>query len=181
MTIQPHHLSFSLAAPLGAACLFLAGAAAAASDADLARCRALGDATARLACYDGLLPASATSAPLAVAPRPAPVAPVAPVAAAPTPAAPVASVPATAGFGFELRAIQSAPDALDSRITGLFEGWDPGTRIRLDNGQVWQVIDDSRAYIGQRDPKVRISRAAMGSFLFEVEGRRSVARVRRIE
>lgn len=173
MTTQNLFRSALLAAPLGAAFVFVAGSAFAASDADLARCRAVADASSRLACYDALLPA----APPATSTSPPTVAP-----ALPAPVAvPAPSVPAAAGFGFEMRAIQSAPDALDSRVPGLFDGWERGTRIRLDNGQVWQVIDDSRAYIGLRDPKVRISRAAMGSFIFEVEGRRSTARVRRLE
>jgi len=155
-----------LAAPLGAAFVFSASASAsAATDADLVRCRAVADSAARLACYDALLPAPASAAP----------------GVAPPPTAAMAAPPPVADFGFELRALQAAPEAIDSRISGLFEGWRPGTRIRLDNGQVWQVIDDSRAAIDQRDVKVRISRAAMGSFLFEVEGRRSVARVRRVE
>lgn len=173
MTTQRLFRSALLAAPLGAAFVFLAGSALAATDADLARCRAVADAAARLVCYDALSlaapPAAGTSPPTAVAVLPAPV------------AVPASSVPAAAGFGFEMRAIQSAPEAMDSRVPGLFDGWERGTRIRLDNGQVWQVIDDSRAYIGLRDPKVRISRAAMGSFIFEVEGRRSAARVRRVE
>lgn len=155
------------AAPWGAAFFVSAmpgpaAFAATVDDAALARCRAIAEATARLACYDALLPAAA-------------------LPAATPAAAPVPSAAAQDAFGFELRAIQAAPEVMDSRISGLFEGWQRGTRIRLDNGQVWQVIDDSRAVVDLRDPKVRISRAAMGSFLFEIEGRRSAARVRRVE
>ncbi|MFY9513507.1 MAG: hypothetical protein WAQ05_21285 [Rubrivivax sp.] len=158
------------AAPWGAAFFCLAlGAQAAVDDAALLRCRAIADNAARLACYDTLTPAPAASIPATAAP----------VAAAPV--APPSAAPGANSFGFELRALQAAPEVLESRISGVFEGWERGTRIRLDNGQVWQVIDDSRAVVNQRDAKVKISRAAMGSFLFEVEGRRSAARVRRVE
>lgn len=167
MRTQPLFRFHVLAAPLGAALLF-SGLATAAGDTDLLRCRAIGEAMARLACYDALQAAPAG------APVPAAVAPAAP-APATTP------VPAAAAFGFEMRAIQAAPGAIESSISGLFEGWKAGTRIRLDNGQVWQVVDDSRAIIDQQNPKVRVSRAAMGSFFFEVEGRTTVARVRRVE
>ncbi len=148
-------------------------AAGAAIDADLVRCRAIGADAPRLACYDALAgaPASAAAAPAPVAPMPAPAAPPAPVAA----------VPAAPEFGFESRLPASAPDAVESRIPGRFDGWEPGQKIRLENGQVWQVIDGSRGVVAARDPKVRVTRAAMGTFFLEIEGRRQAPRVRRLE
>jgi hypothetical protein len=133
--------------------LLVALAAQAATDADLARCRAVADASARLACYDAL-------------------------AAAPVPP-PAAS--SSAIFGFENRIALQGPEAIESRIPGLFEGWGPNQRIRLENGQVWQVSDDSRGVMSARDPKVKVTRGAMGSFFLEIEGRRQGPRVRRVE
>ena len=150
-----------------------AAAAAAADDDALRRCRALGEAPARLACYDALplapLP-GALGAPPAVAAlgqRAAP--PVAPATAAKS---------GEESFGFEGR---SATQEVSSSIAGIFEGWDRRTRFRLTNGQVWQVIDDSSAAYYLRDPKVVVRRAALGSFMMEIEGARQAPRVRRVE
>ena len=93
--------------------LAVAGGALAADDAALHRCRALADAPARLACYDAL--------PLA--------------------AAPAAPATGAATFGMETRQPEVA--AITTHIEGRFEGWQPGSRIRLANGQLWQVSDGS--------------------------------------
>ena len=153
-----------------------AAAAAAADDDALRRCRALGEAPARLACYDALplaaLPAAiaAIGAPLAVAALGQRAAP---------PAAPAtAAKSGEESFGFEGR---SATQEVSSSILGIFEGWDRRTRVRLTNGQVWQVIDDSSAAYYLRDPKVVVRRAALGSFMMEIEGARQAPRVRRVE
>lgn len=136
------------------AALLLAAAlpAHAATDADLLRCRALADAGARLACYDALV---AT-----------------PAAAAPAP---------KVEFGFEARTWEQGPQAVESRIVGLFEGWEPNARIRLENGQVWQVIDGSRGAARLRDPKVKVTRGTFGTFFLEIEGKNQAPRVRRVE
>jgi hypothetical protein len=157
--------------PLAPLALLLACAAPAqaAGDVDLARCRAIAADAARLACYDAL--AGAAPVP-AAAPPPA---------AAPAPLAAPAAVAAAPEFGFESRVPASAPEAVESRIAGRFDGWEPGMKIRLENGQVWQVSDGSRGVVALRDPKVRVTRAAMGTFFLEFEGKRQAPRVRRVE
>jgi len=162
--------------------LMLAGAAAAqGADADLRRCRGIGDATLRLACYDALpLAATAPVAPAAATAAPGSAA--APVAAAP--AAPVAAVvpAANAEAAFGLRRSTEAVQEIRSHIPGRFDGWSRNTRIRLANGQLWLVIDDGRAtYNNLQDVKVTVHRAALGSFMMEFEGQSGTPRVRRIE
>lgn len=125
--------------------------------AAVARCRAIPEAAVRLACYDAL----------ASGPGPAAWAP------------PAAT--ATARFGFENRTVRSAPDSVESRIPGYFEGWGPKSRIGLANGQVWQVIDDSRGVVERRDPAVKVTRAALGTFFLEIEGHHQAPRVSRVE
>jgi hypothetical protein len=44
----------------------------------------------------------------------------------------------------------------------MFEGWRPNERIRLANGQVWQIADDSSSLLQRRDPKVTVRRGALG-------------------
>jgi hypothetical protein len=145
----------------------LAGGAARADDGGLQACRAIGDSTRRLACYDALpLPAPGAAAkPGAVAvPAPAPHDP--------------------ASFGFEAKAAQASQSALPSigsYIPGRFEGWGPRERIKLANGQVWQVTDDSNAAMSLSDPKVTIRRGALGAFYLEFEQSNRTARVKRVE
>ena len=136
---------------------------AAADETALRRCRTLADAPARLACYDAL-PLTALTAP----------------AAAATPSAtPASTPPVAATFGLQ-RADETVLEIVSS-IPGLFEGWRAGDRIRLANGQLWQVSDDSTAVYDLRDPKVTVRRAAMGTFVLDIEGARRLPRVRRLE
>jgi hypothetical protein len=164
--------------------LLLAAPAAgawAADDAALLRCRALSDAAARLACYDALPVQSA--APLRTAPAaaagPAPAAAPAAVTPPAAPAAAVATAPAAAQrFGQESR---DEPQSITSQIAGVFEGWGPNTRIKLANGQVWQVTDGSEGLYHLQSPKVTVRRALLGGFQLEIEGAKRSPRVRRVE
>ncbi len=90
-----------------------------------------------------------------------------------------ATAQAVAGFGLE-----TAGEKLQevrSHIPGLFDGWRAGDRIRLANGQVWRVVDDSRADYDLRDPQVTVRRGALGSYLLDIEGAKQLPRVRRVE
>lgn len=140
-----------------------------AQDGGLLRCRALVDAGARLACYDAL-PIGATAAGGARAPSPAGAAPTA------APATPQGAfgLPQTAQPGGELKFI-------DSQINGRFEGWNPEQLIELANGQVWRVVDGSRAYFQSDTPKVRIERGVLGSFYMVITGTNQAPRVRRVK
>jgi hypothetical protein len=162
-------------------------AAGAAQAQDLRSCRGMTDAAARLAYYDALpLP---TAAPAATAATVAPAATVPPAAPAtaraavpalgPAPGAPPADA-GEAGFGL-LGPARGEVAALRSSVAGRFEGWGPRSRIRLANGQVWEVTDDSTAATWLADPKVVVRRAALGSFLLEVVGLNRTARVKRVE
>jgi hypothetical protein len=137
--------------------LSLAAGSASAQDAELLRCSEMSaDKEARLACYDAL--AARTFAARQ---------------AGATPAAKAAV------FGAESQPRRDELEAIDSHIEGLFEGWQANSVLRLANGQVWQVIDGSSAVVYLKNPKVRVRRAAMGSFILELEGSNETARVRR--
>jgi len=140
--------------------LLLACSLAAAQDSALQRCRALTEATARLACYDAIpLPAVGT----AVAPAPAP-----------------RQTPQQ--FGLEAQqAAKTQLDAIETTIAGRFYGWGPGDRIELANGQVWQISDDSRGVLDALNPKVRVRRGALGAFFLEFEGSNRSPKVRRVQ
>lgn len=129
---------------------------------ELATCRALRDVPARVACYDGIaLPATT------------------PAAAVPSP--PAATATARADFGLPPPPIAAQPQEMQSRIAGRFEGWGPGTRLRLDNGQIWEVVDGSSAAYDMNSPVVNIRRGLLGSFFLEIGGVSATPRVRRVQ
>ena len=150
-------------------------------DASFARCRGISDPVARLACYDGLpmgAPPAATQPPPIAPSRAAPAAPARPATPAPAPA----PHPAARDFGLEQRAPAVEPPAtMESFIPGRFEGWGPGARIKLGNGQVWQVVDGTSAYFNLDNPKVVVRRGMMGGFFLEIENSNRSPRVRRLQ
>ena len=169
--------------PLLLALLSLFAHSAFAADADLLRCRGISDASARLACYDSLAnalstgtaaPASGSAAAKVEAPAARGSTSVTAVTAAPT---------AKTGpeFGFEDRSARGTTDKIESRIVGFFAGWTPNSRIKLENGQVWQVSDDTARDIDANNPKVWVRRGALGAFYLEIEGKNHSPRVKRVE
>ena len=167
------------------ATIFLAllalSSAAHAQDSELRRCRGIADAAVRLACYDAIS--------LPTTPPPAAAAPVQGAAsgAAVAPAgAPAAQAGARTGvppeqFGFEDRAFQFQTESIESYIPGRFEGWDPNGKIKLANGQVWQVTDGSRRSFGLTNPKVTVRKGLFGAYYLDLEGYNVSPKVRRIE
>jgi hypothetical protein len=146
-----------------------------ANDLPLQRCRAIADSAARLVCYDAVPIANAVANAVAnsVANAGATT-----VSTTTLRAAPVAAT--EAGFGLE----QKRDDQLKmivSRIVGPVEGWGPRTKFRLENGQVWQVSDDSNAVYNLKSPTVKIERAILGGFEMEIEGAKRAPRVKRVE
>jgi len=139
--------------------LLLASNLALADDAGLLQCRAMKDAAARLACYDGL--------------------PVAAAAGKPAPATPAKATPEQ--FGLEEKRAAPVLASIDSHIPGRFDGWSPNASIRLANGQVWQVADGSSGAHWIEDPKVRVRRGALGAFYLEIEGTNRSPRVTRVQ
>ena len=143
--------------------LLLASGSALADDASLLRCRTLGDATQRLACYDAL-PAAAGPAP-ALAPR----------VALPAPSAKAAEQ----SFGLEEK--QAALQSFVSTIPGRFEGLAPNQQIVLANGQVWRIIDDSSAPVSGINLKVKVERNFLGTTFMVIEGTNTAPKVKRIK
>ena len=143
--------------------LALWAGSALADDAAVLKCRTLADAGARLACYDAIQ----------VGAKPA-------LAAAPAAAATRSK---EENFGIEAKKQREAePASITSTVAGNFEGWGPGSQIRLANGQVWRVIDGSEAVLPRtRDAKVTIERNLFGTLFLKVEGTNNSAKVRRVQ
>jgi hypothetical protein len=139
--------------------LLLPGVALAA-DATLQQCRSIPDPAARLACYDALpLPASPATA---------------------TPAVPAPEVPAQFGLVREAAPVVELP-SIESTIPGHFDGWYPNRRVKLANGQVWQVADGSTRFYDLDNPKVTIRRGVLGAFYLDLSVDNRSIRVRRVE
>jgi len=150
-----------------------------AADADFLRCRGMTDAAARLACYDTVVVPAA--APGAVSGKPDSRSAVPPAAAPQAVPQRAAAQPTSDQFGLENRLAPGTLDSIESTIPGKFEGWDAKTNIRLANGQVWQIADDSARYTNMVDAKVKIRRGALGSFYLEFEKINYSPRVKRIQ
>jgi hypothetical protein len=132
--------------------------AAWAGDAGLMQCRGINDAAARLACYDALpveMPTLPGSSPPAATPQD--------------------------DFGREERNRKEELQAIDSHIPGRFDGWQPRDKIRLANGQVWQIVDGSSGALNAVDPKIRVRRGALGAYYLEIDGTNRSPRVRRVQ
>ena len=156
--------------------LLLISGAALADDAALLRCRGIADAAKRLACYDALVvPAGQVGAGQSQQPRAVQGEPQQPRAVQGE------SQPTPEQFGIERRAPKTELEAIESRIPGRFEGWEPRSKIQLANGQVWQIADDSSKYFYLDNPKVTIRRGLLGAFYLEIEGSNVTARVRRVQ
>jgi hypothetical protein len=149
-----------------------------ADDAGLLRCRGIPDAGKRLACYDALVVPAGDAKAVPGQPQQTRVAPVVPQQ---TRAAPGDLPQAADRFGMETRAPKDELQAVESRIPGHFEGWEAKSRIKLANGQVWQIADDSNRYFYLDNPKVTIRRGVLGAFYLEIEGSNITARVRRVQ
>ena len=69
---------------------------------------------------------------------------------------------------------------VESRIVGHFEGWERGTRIELENGQLWEVVGDDDRYFVAESPKAKIEPGSFGSWFLSVDGLSARAVVRRV-
>jgi hypothetical protein len=161
--------------------LMFVSSAALADDSALLRCRQLADGPGRLACYNAI-PLGVAAAPAAA---PAAAAPAAPALIAVAPGYAVAA-PAKADlenmFGREPAVLKSMQlKELETSIAGYFDGWVPGQRIRLANGQVWKVVDGSDDVMELHDPKVTIKRGLLGAIFLDIEGAHRNPKVQRVQ
>ena len=67
-------------------------------------------------------------------------------------------------------------------ITGAFTGFGKGRQFTLDNGQVWQQIDDVSLSAKLDNPKVRITPSLLGgAWYLAVDGYNTRAKVQRVK
>jgi hypothetical protein len=156
-----------LRSPLGAAgAVAILALLMGAGERDLSQCAGVDDPGARLACYDALAGRPATPGPAGPA-----------VAAPPVPVA----VPAPSVDAFGKPPKSTAPESITARVVGKLTEWKLGTLIKLDNGQVWQAVEDRSFFYPNvpDNPEVEITNGVFG-YRLEIKaiGRRiSVRRV----
>ncbi|MES2959512.1 MAG: hypothetical protein V4792_15075, partial [Pseudomonadota bacterium] len=71
--------------------------------------------------------------------------------------------------------------AIESAVSSTFSGWGPNDKIRLENGQVWQVEDGSMAAVRPGAMRVSVRRGLLGAFYLDFDGLNKSPRVRRVE
>jgi len=76
--------------------------------------------------------------------------------------------------------VSSCSPAVESTITGEFQGWEGETIFKLDNGQIWQQAEYDYTYDYEYRPDVTIYQTA-GGCKMKVEGVEETVLVRRIK
>ncbi|MDR0183433.1 hypothetical protein [Lysobacter arvi] len=73
-------------------------------------------------------------------------------------------------------------DPVSAALTGAFTGFGKGRQFTLDNGQVWQQIDDASLSAKLDNPKVRITPSLLGgAWYLAVDGYNTRAKVQRVK
>ena len=90
---------------------------------------------------------------------------------------PAAAAPEENRVGFE----NARRDAFTSSITGTFKGWFGKTKFELENGQIWQQVEEDRNPMNVESPQVTITPGSFGSWRLKVEGYNKTTLVKRIK
>ncbi|HEV2111816.1 MAG TPA: hypothetical protein VGT99_10720 [Gammaproteobacteria bacterium] len=96
--------------------------------------------------------------------------------------APCAQTAAAPAMSAQPVASAEPADEIVAHLDGSFTGWGNNTRFKLDNGQVWEQVDDSVLSIGAiKNPKVTIKKGLVSAYYLSVEGVNDSVPVRRIK
>ena len=79
--------------------------------------------------------------------------------------------------------VAASREPVDGTITSKFTGFGKGRSFTLDNGQVWQQVDDaSITGVKNPNPKVRITPSVIGSaWYLSIDGFNTRAKVQRVK
>jgi len=86
-----------------------------------------------------------------------------------------------AQFGLPQKAKPTEIETIESAVAANFTGWGPNDRIRLLNGQVWEVVDGSSGTITPDMRRVKVRRGLFGAFFLDFEGLTKSPKVRRLQ
>lgn len=71
-------------------------------------------------------------------------------------------------------------DEFSSSIKGTFKGWFGKTKFELENGQVWQQVEEDRYPMNVENPTIYIEPGAFNSWRLRVDGYNRTTPVKRI-
>ncbi len=145
----------------------------------LAACQVIADNVQRLACYDALPRREGASN---AAPATAmPIAPVATLSSAPVEGA--TTTQSRPSFGEETvqKALDREPESLGVRLTDSIYQFKKGQILHLENGQIWQSVDDHEYVCEVDQPQATIRRNFAGSYWLHLTQCPFNLRVSRVE
>ncbi|MEE4244976.1 MAG: hypothetical protein V2I33_06180 [Kangiellaceae bacterium] len=132
---------------------------------DTSKCQAIKEADKRLSCYDTLFPPT-----VAIDAKKIDL----------SKKTDEAKKRNTDIFGLEGRIAQVTPDKITSIAVGNFKEWKKKMKITLKNGQVWKVTS-GKLYHRAKNPKVTLSKGALGSHFLSIEGVTKRLKVKRVK
>jgi len=83
-------------------------------------------------------------------------------------------------FGLEHEVFDLGGEERHSKAIGQFGFWESGQRIELENGQVWQIVDDDELYFKATNPALTIEKGLLGSYYMHLDGISKSIKVKRI-
>jgi len=83
-------------------------------------------------------------------------------------------------FGLEKSPLELGGDSMSATAVGSFGFWNPGQRIELSNGQIWQVTNDTGFYYKVDDPQITIRKGLFSAFYLHIDGISKSLKVKRI-
>jgi hypothetical protein len=83
-------------------------------------------------------------------------------------------------FGKDQSMLEFGGEEMASTALGSFRYWREGQRIELENGQVWEITNDTNLFHRATNPRVTIEKGFFSSFYLHIDGVSKALRVRRI-
>lgn len=83
-------------------------------------------------------------------------------------------------FGMEKKVLELGGEEMSSTALGEFRFWNKGQRIELENGQVWEITNDTNLFHRTTNPRVTIEKGMFSSFYLHLEGVSRSLKVTRI-
>lgn len=83
-------------------------------------------------------------------------------------------------FGMEKKVLELGGEEMSSTAVGEFRLWNKGQRIELDNGQVWEITNDTNLFHKTSNPRVTIEKGMFSAFYLHIDGVSKSLKVRRI-
>lgn len=82
----------------------------------------------------------------------------------------------------EVEKPKESTEDINSQLVGEFRGWRGNTTFTLQNGQVWQQMDNTELFASKlMNPKVRVAYSSFSGWKLQVDGYNSWVKVKRVK